>query len=91
MQTLAHDKAIEEIFQRHNQPLLAFLCKEFPDTQPEFREDIAQNAFVVLLENPDKYTPIDDTNFATWFYGVARNLALDQLKHRGHEREWMLS
>jgi len=54
----------------------------------EGAEDIVQDAFVKLWEDPAKWRPERNTKFTTWFYRVVVNLCLDwQRKKRPTELE----
>lgn len=46
-------------------------------------EDIVQDAFLKLWENPANWQPERGTKFTTWFYRVVVNLCLDQRKKKG--------
>jgi RNA polymerase sigma-70 factor (ECF subfamily) len=48
----------------------------------EAAEDIVQEAFVKLWENPGKWQPERNTKFTTWFYRVLVNLCLDWQKKK---------
>ena len=49
-------------------------------------EDIVQNAFLKLWENPGKWTRSKNTKFSTWFYRVVVNLCLDANKKKRPQR-----
>jgi RNA polymerase sigma-70 factor (ECF subfamily) len=48
----------------------------------EAAEDIVQDAFVKLWEDPTRWQPGRDTKFTTWFYRIVVNLCLDWLKKK---------
>lgn len=48
----------------------------------ENAEDITQEAFTKLWENPHKWQEKKKTKFTTWFYKIVVNLALESLLMR---------
>ena len=48
----------------------------------ETAEDIVQDAFVKLWEDPGKWRPGRNTRFTTWFYRIVVNLCLDWQKKK---------
>jgi RNA polymerase sigma-70 factor, ECF subfamily len=48
----------------------------------EAAEDIVQDAFLKLWEDPAKWQPERNSKFTTWFYRVVVNLALDWRKKK---------
>ena len=48
----------------------------------EAAEDVVQDAFVKLWEDPTRWQPGRDTKFTTWFYRIVVNLCLDWLKKK---------
>jgi RNA polymerase sigma-70 factor (ECF subfamily) len=48
----------------------------------EAAEDIVQDAFIKLWEDPSRWQPGRDTKFTTWFYRIVVNLCLDWLKKK---------
>jgi RNA polymerase sigma-70 factor (ECF subfamily) len=48
----------------------------------ETAEDLVQDAFLGLWENPEAWRPERKTRFTTWFYRVMVNLCLDWQKRR---------
>jgi len=45
-------------------------------------EDVVQDAFLKLWENPALWQPERNTKFTTWFYRVVVNLCLDRRKRK---------
>ncbi len=45
-------------------------------------EDIVQDAFLKLWENPGRWEPDKNSKFTTWFYRVVVNLCLDWQKRK---------
>lgn len=48
----------------------------------EAAEDIVQEAFLKLWENPGRWRPERGSKFTTWFYRIVVNLCLDQRKKK---------
>ena len=48
----------------------------------EAAEDVVQDAFLKLWEDPGKWRPDKNTKFTTWFYRVVVNLCLDWQKRK---------
>lgn len=46
-------------------------------------EDVVQDAFLKLWENPASWQPERNSKFTTWFYRVVVNLCLDLRKKKG--------
>jgi RNA polymerase sigma-70 factor (ECF subfamily) len=51
----------------------------------EAAEDVVQEAFLKLWENPALWQPERNTKFTTWFYRIVVNLCLDQRKKKKPE------
>jgi RNA polymerase sigma-70 factor (ECF subfamily) len=51
----------------------------------EAAEDVVQDAFVKLWENPALWQPERNSKFTTWFYRIVVNLSLDARKKRKPE------
>jgi RNA polymerase sigma-70 factor (ECF subfamily) len=49
----------------------------------EAAEDVVQDAFLKLWENPASWQPGRNSKFTTWFYRVVVNLCLDTIKKKG--------
>jgi RNA polymerase sigma-70 factor, ECF subfamily len=49
----------------------------------EAAEDVVQDAFLKLWENPALWQPERNSKFTTWFYRVVVNLGLDWRKRKG--------
>jgi RNA polymerase sigma-70 factor (ECF subfamily) len=72
--------AFAELVQRHADRFyrLAYRYVQSRDTA----EDIVQDAFVKLWEDPRKWQPSRKTRFTTWFYRIVVNLCLDWQKKK---------
>ena len=46
-------------------------------------EDVVQDAFLKLWENPANWQPDRNSKFTTWFYRVVVNLCFDQKRRKG--------
>ena len=70
-------QAVEEAFREHRARVLAALVGGLRDF--ELAEDVLQEAFTLALERwPRDGTPRTP---AAWLYTVARNRAIDRLRH----------
>jgi RNA polymerase sigma-70 factor (ECF subfamily) len=72
--------AFAELVQRHTDRFyrLAYRYVQSRETA----EDIVQDAFVKLWEDPGKWQPGRNTRFTTWFYRIIVNLCLDWRKKK---------
>ena len=55
--------------------------------EPDWVDDIAQDAFVVAYREMDSYDPARD--FGKWLRGIARNLVRNELRKQGRHRRIM--
>jgi RNA polymerase sigma factor (sigma-70 family) len=67
--------AVEALFARHHPPLERYLARLTGD--PDLAADVAQEAFVRLLERPP-----DDHGVRPWLFRVATNLARDAARRK---------
>ena len=77
-------RAFEALFARYSAPLVAFLGRMVPDRGRA--EELAQEVFIRIYNAKDRYEP--RAKFSTWLFGIAHNLALNELAlaYRGRER-----
>lgn len=77
-------RAFETLFSRYSAPLVGFLGRMVPDRGRA--EELAQEVFVRVYKARDRYEP--RARFSTWLFGIAHNLALNELDraYRGRER-----
>jgi RNA polymerase sigma-70 factor, ECF subfamily len=73
----SHD-AFAELVRRHNERFYR-IAYRFVQSK-EAAEDIVQDAFLKLWEDPAKWRGGRGNKFTTWFYRVVVNLSLDRLK-----------
>ena len=73
--------AFGEMFDRHQPPLYAFLCRIVGNAA--LAEDLTQEVFWKVWTHRLDYDP--RRSFKVWLYAVARNAALDHLKVRLRE------
>jgi RNA polymerase sigma-70 factor (ECF subfamily) len=73
-------QAFAELVQRHTRRFyrLAFHYVQNRDTA----EDLIQDAFLRLWENPANWQPERNSKFTTWFYRIVVNLCLDWQKKK---------
>ncbi len=73
-------EAFAVLVRRHN---LRFyrIAYRFVSSRAE-AEDVVQDAFLKLWENPDGWNPEKNSAFTTWFYRVVVNLCLDRNKKK---------
>ena len=71
-------QAFAELVQRHTERFyrLAYRYAQNRETA----EDLVQDAFVRLWENPASWRPDRNSKFTTWFYRIVVNLCLDWQK-----------
>lgn len=70
----------EEAFHRHYEPLYRYLYRLTGDG--DLAEDLAQEAFIRLLENP-----VGDGGVKAWLFTVGTNLVRDRSRVRGRREE----
>lgn len=68
-----------ELVERHHQRFYRLAFRYL--NQKELAEDIVQEAFIQLWENPQSYRP-DKSQFTTWFYRIIINKCLDYQKRK---------
>ncbi|MEE8558624.1 MAG: sigma-70 family RNA polymerase sigma factor [Myxococcota bacterium] len=78
--------AFETLFRRYTPRLLGFLSRMVPERARA--EELAQEVFVRVYQARDRYEP--RSRFSTWIFGIASNLALNDLAraHRRREASW---
>jgi RNA polymerase sigma-70 factor (ECF subfamily) len=72
--------AFAELVQRHTERFYRLAYRYLQSKQAA--EDIVQDAFLRLWENPANWQPGRNSKFTTWFYRVVVNLCLDLQKKK---------
>ncbi|MBQ0122186.1 MAG: sigma-70 family RNA polymerase sigma factor [Bacteroidales bacterium] len=72
------EKRIEEMFGQYRQALIAYILK-FVSVR-EDAEDICQRTYEKAFLNIDRYN--SRYAFSTWLFNIAKNEAIDHLRHR---------
>ena len=75
-----NQEAFGELVQRHTTRFYR-VAYRFMSNRSE-AEDVVQDAFLKLLENPNLWNPNLGSSFTTWFYRVVVNLCLDKKKKK---------
>ncbi len=74
--------AVERLVARWEAEVRLYAVKVAPD--PDAADDIAQDAFVIAIEQADKFDPSRD--FLLWMKGIVRNLARREWRRRAADR-----
>jgi len=72
--------AFAELVQRHTERFYRLAYRYVQNR--ETAEDLVQDAFVRLWENPASWRPDRNSRFTTWFYRIVVNLCLDWQKKK---------
>ena len=75
--------AFETLFRRYTPPLLNFLARMLRDRARA--EELAQEVFIRIYNAAGRYEA--RARFSTWMFGIARNLALNDLDRAYRRRE----
>jgi len=70
--------AFRELVRRYERPVFSLVYRMLRDR--ETAEDLAQDAFVKVLNHIDKYSP--EFKFSSWLFKIANNVAIDHLRRR---------
>jgi RNA polymerase sigma-70 factor (ECF subfamily) len=70
--------AFRELVRRYERPVFSLVYRMVRDR--ELAEDLAQDAFVKVLNHIDKYSP--EFKFSSWLFKIANNVAIDHLRRR---------
>ena len=70
--------AFRELVHRYERPVFSLVFRMVRDR--ETAEDLAQDAFVKVLNHIDKYSP--EFKFSSWLFKIANNVAIDHLRRR---------
>ena len=74
--------AFGQLYERHSAMVYSIAISIL--RRPELAEDVAQDVFVGLWRQPERYNPALG-RFAPWFYRVARNRAIDIVRQKRRE------
>ena len=72
------ENAYRELLARYERPVFSLVFRMVRDR--ETAEDLAQETFVKVLNNIDRYSP--DFKFSSWLFKIANNLTIDHLRRR---------
>jgi len=72
------EAAYRELLTRYERPVFSLIFRMVRDR--ETAEDLAQETFVKVLNNIDRYSP--DFKFSSWLFKIANNLTIDHLRRR---------
>jgi RNA polymerase sigma-70 factor (ECF subfamily) len=72
--------AFAELVQRHSERFYRLAYRHVQNR--ETAEDIVQDAFLRLWENPANWQPGRNSKFTTWFYRIVVNLSFDWQKKK---------
>jgi RNA polymerase sigma-70 factor (ECF subfamily) len=72
------ETAYRELLSRYERPVFSLIFRMVRDR--ETAEDLAQETFVKVLNNIDRYSP--DFKFSSWLFKIANNLTIDHLRRR---------
>jgi len=72
------ESAYRELLARYERPVFSLVFRMVRDR--ETAEDLAQETFVKVLNNIDRYSP--DFKFSSWLFKIANNLTIDHLRRR---------
>lgn len=70
--------AFRELVRRYERPVFSLIYRMVRDREQS--EDLAQDAFVKVLNHIDKYSP--EFKFSSWLFKIANNVAIDHLRRR---------
>jgi len=72
------EAAFRELIRRYERPVFSLVFRMVRDR--ELAEDLAQDAFIKVLQNIDKYRP--EFKLSSWLFKIANNVAIDFLRRR---------
>ncbi len=76
-------RAFEALFRRYSTRLVSFLARMVPERAKA--EELAQDVFVRIYQARERYQPT--ARFSTYLFGIASNLALNELARAHRKRE----
>ncbi|HUF66784.1 MAG TPA: sigma-70 family RNA polymerase sigma factor [Gemmatimonadaceae bacterium] len=72
------ESAFRELVRRYERPVFSLVFRLVRDR--DTAEDLAQETFVKVLNNIDRYRP--EFKFSSWLFKIANNVAIDHLRKR---------
>ena len=72
------EAAYRELLTRYERPVFSLVFRMVRDR--ETAEDLAQETFIKVLKNLDRYSP--EFKFSSWLFKIANNLTIDHLRRR---------
>src|SRR5919206_4991850 len=72
------EAAFRELVRRYERPVFSLVYRMVRDR--EVAEDLAQDAFIKVLNHIDRYSP--EFKFSSWLFKIANNVAIDHLRRR---------
>ena len=72
------EAAYRELLSRYERPVFSLVFRMVRDR--ETAEDLAQETFIKVLNNLDRYSP--EFKFSSWLFKIANNLTIDHLRRR---------
>lgn len=72
------EDAVRELVRRYERPVFSLIFRMVRDSATA--EDLAQDAFIKVLNHIDKYRP--EFKFSSWLFKIANNVAIDHLRRR---------
>src|ERR1700704_758455 len=72
------DSAFRELIRRYERPVFSLIFRMVRDR--ETSEDLAQDAFIKVLNHIDRYRP--EFKLSSWLFKIANNVAIDHLRKR---------
>src|SRR5512140_3918993 len=72
------EPAFRELVRRYERPVFSLIYRMVRDK--ETAEDLAQETFIKVLNNIDRYRP--EFKFSSWLFKIANNITIDHLRRR---------
>ncbi len=72
------ESAYQELVRRYERPVFSLIFRMVRDR--EVAEDLAQDSFIKVLNNIDRYRP--EFKLSSWLFKIANNVAIDFLRKR---------
>lgn len=72
------EPAFRELVRRYERPVFSLIFRMVRDR--ETAEDLAQDTFIKVLNNIDRYRP--EFKFSSWLFKIANNVTIDHLRRR---------